>query len=62
MVPTTVSISDITGREESFKLDTHGFQLYRHEVKSRCRDDEYTNDEMIKAGYYPEMEQLLKDV
>lgn len=62
MVSTTVFVSDITGREDHFKLDTHGFQLCRHEVKSQCRDDGYTNDDMIKAEYYSEMEQLLKNV
>lgn len=62
MVPTSVSVSDITGREDDFKLDTHGFQLCRHEVTSRCRDGGYASDEMIKAEYYPEMERLLKNV
>lgn len=62
MIPTTVSVSDITGREDHFKLDTHGFQLCQHEVKSQCRENGYTNDEMIKAEYYPEMAQLLKHV
>lgn len=62
MVPTEVTVSDMTGRENHFKLDTHGFQLCRHEVQSQCRDGGYTDDEIIKAKYYPEMEQVLKDV
>lgn len=62
VVPTTVSVWDITGREDYFKLDTHGFQLCRHEVTSRCRNGGYASDEIIKTEYYPEMEQLLKNV
>ena len=57
-----MSVSDITGQEENFTLDRHGFQLCRHEVKSRCLEDAYSDDKRIKDEYYPEMEQLLKEV
>ena len=60
-IATTVVVSDITG-QENFTLDHHGFQLYRHDVRSSCRDYEYRDDKAIKDEYYPEMEELLKEV
>ena len=57
-----MSVSDITGQEDNFTLDRHGFQLCRHEVKSQCREDEYSDEMRIKDEYYLEMEQLLKEV
>jgi hypothetical protein len=50
-------ITDITGREDKYTLDSHGFQIYRHGSKEK----DFLDDEKIKAGYYPETEQLLKD-
>ena len=62
MVATTVSVSDITGQEDAFTLDRHGFQLCRHDVKSQCAKEGYGNEKLIEEEYYPVMEQLLKDV
>ncbi|OBT42986.1 hypothetical protein VE00_07208 [Pseudogymnoascus sp. WSF 3629] len=59
--PTTalkVVIHDITGDEEKYTLDSHGFQYTKHE----SREKEFLDEEKIKAEYYPEVEQLLKDV
>lgn len=50
-------ITDISGNESKYTLDSHGFQIYRHESKEKAFDD----DEKIKAEYYLETEQLLKD-
>ena len=55
-----MSVADITGREDSFTLDRHGFQLCQH--KSELPEEGYEDDERIKGEYYPEMEKLLKDV
>lgn len=55
-LPTTVH--DITGHELDYTLDRHGFQLYYHESKEK----DFEDDEKIKTQYYPETEQLLKDV
>lgn len=49
--------SDISGEESKYTLDSHGFQIYRHESKEK----EFVDDEKIKAEYYPEVEHLLKD-
>ena len=55
--PLQVTVQDIRGEVEKYTLDGNGFQLYAH--KSDERD--FVDDEKIKAEYYPETEQLLKD-
>ena len=40
-----------------YTLDSHGFQIYPHTSKEK----DFVDDEKIKAEYYPETEQLLKD-
>jgi len=52
-----VTIKDITGDEDKYDLDSHGFQFVKHESKEK----EFADDEKIKAEYYPEIGQLLKD-
>ncbi|KAL1857074.1 hypothetical protein VTK73DRAFT_8108 [Phialemonium thermophilum] len=52
-----VVITDITGDEDKYSLDSHGFQIYHHESKEK----DFVDDDKIKAEYYPEVEQLLKD-
>lgn len=51
-------IHDVTGRESEFTLDGNGFQYYRHD----SREKDFVDDDHIKAVYYPEVDQLLKDV
>ncbi|KAM0282158.1 hypothetical protein ACHAQH_003198 [Verticillium albo-atrum] len=53
-----VTIQDISGHEAEFTLDGTGFQIHTHTAKER----DFLDDEQIKASYYPETEQLLKDV
>ncbi|KAI1662910.1 hypothetical protein F4813DRAFT_342313 [Daldinia decipiens] len=52
-----VHITDVSGREDEFTLDKHGFQFYRHVAQEK----DFLDDDHIKAVYYPETEQLLKD-
>jgi len=52
-----VIVHDIAGDEEKYTLDSHGFQFVQHESKEK----DFNDDEKIKAEYYPETEQLLKD-
>lgn len=59
-VPSTVT--DITGEEDKYTLDGCGFQLCHHEAKSPCQKDGYRDEEKLKEEYFPEMEQLLKDM
>lgn len=56
-VAKNVIIHDITGDEDKYTLDSHGFQYVKHESKEK----DFLDDAKIKAEYYPEIEQLLKD-
>ncbi|KAK8051054.1 hypothetical protein PG993_002439 [Apiospora rasikravindrae] len=53
-----VTIQDISGRESLYTLDSHGFQIHRHGSCEKLFLDENT----IKAVYFTETEQMLKDV
>jgi hypothetical protein len=50
-------VNDISGREDNYTLDSHGFQIY----KNAANEKEFTDEDQIKNGYYKEVEQLLKD-
>lgn len=52
-----VTVIDISGNELDYTLDGNGFQIYYHESKEK----DFFDDDKIKAEYYPETEQLLKD-
>jgi len=56
-VAQSVVIHDISGEEAKYTVDSHGFQYVKHESKEK----DFVDDEKIKAVYYPEVEQLLKD-
>jgi hypothetical protein len=58
MEPLAVTIHDIRGSEAGYTLDRNGFQLYNFESKEK----DFLDDDTIKAVYYPETEQLLKEV
>lgn len=63
MIPTKVTVKDITGREDKFTLDGNGFQFCRHRINTQMQMEEYYyNEEHIRSKYYSEMEQMLKDV
>ena len=51
-------VSDVSGDEDKYSLDSHGFQYCRHE----SREKYFTDEQAIRTGYYEECEQLLKDV
>ncbi|KAK3360515.1 hypothetical protein B0T25DRAFT_535800 [Lasiosphaeria hispida] len=57
IVPTAVVVKDISGSEDQYSLDSHGFQIYHHDSTEK----DFVDDAKIKAGYYTETEQLLKD-
>ena len=52
-----VTVHDIRGDEANVTLDKNGFQVYPHVSKEK----DFLDDEKIKAEYYPETAQLLKD-
>ncbi|CAG8903466.1 unnamed protein product [Penicillium egyptiacum] len=58
MVTIPVTIHDVSGHELDYTLDSHGFQFHYHESKQK----EFLDDDGIKEHYYPEVEQLVKEV
>lgn len=52
-----VVVNDIRGKEQDYTLDKNGFQIYKHASVEK----DFVDDEDLKAVYYPEIEQLLKD-
>lgn len=54
----SATIHDVRGREGDYALDGDGFEFITREAQEK----DFLDDEKIKAGYYPEVEQLLKDV
>ena len=52
-----VEIEDARGNEHKYTLDTTGFQFHCHPAKHT----RFLDDEEIKAEYYPECVELLKE-
>lgn len=57
-LPHSVVVSDVSGDEDHYTLDSHGFQYCRSPSDER----EFTDDKKIESEYYSECKQLLKDV
>jgi len=55
--PLDTTVHDISGNENKYTLDSHGFQIYKHSSVEK----DFVDEEAIKNEYYPEVEQLLKD-
>jgi len=55
--PLDVTVNDIRGEVEKYTLDNNGFQIYNH----TSTEKDFLDDDKIKADYYAETEQLLKD-
>ncbi|KAF8629800.1 hypothetical protein AX15_003271 [Amanita polypyramis BW_CC] len=53
-----VQIENIRGKEDTVSLDTTGFQFYKRPAKHKS----FASDEEIKKEYYPESEELLKEL
>lgn len=56
--PHPVTVRDITGEEDRYTLDQHGFQLVRH----ASRQTSFPDEQSVSGDYYRECEQLLRDV
>ncbi|KAI1101831.1 hypothetical protein F4804DRAFT_287655 [Jackrogersella minutella] len=59
--PQHVVIHDVTGEEEKYALDSHGFQFVRHESSLKSLED-FQDEDLVKSVYYPESIRLLKDI
>ncbi|KAF2690649.1 hypothetical protein K458DRAFT_288665 [Lentithecium fluviatile CBS 122367] len=51
-------VTDVSGDEEKYSLDIHGFQYCCHESAEK----EFIDEQAIQTAYYKECKQLLKDV
>ena len=49
-------VHDIRGEEEKYTLDSHGFEIVKHESKEK----DFVDEEKIKDQYYEEVEDILK--
>ncbi|KAI1783000.1 hypothetical protein LXA43DRAFT_373361 [Ganoderma leucocontextum] len=56
--PQPAVVHDVRGREAEFSLDKNGFQF----VRWPSVEKDFTHDDGIKERYYPEVEQILKEV
>lgn len=55
--PFEITVHDIRGHEEEFKLDTQGWELFKHESAEK----DFATDEEIERVYYPETIELIKN-
>ena len=55
--PARIPIHDLRGKENSFDLDTHGFEVHKYDGQIH---DEFNNDSEMKRSYYEELAALLK--
>ena len=56
--PVDATITDITGIEDKFSLDNDGFALVHHVSNV----DDFRDEKIVQTHYYPELEQLMKEV
>ncbi|VUC32119.1 unnamed protein product [Clonostachys rosea] len=54
---TNVPVINARGFEDTFLLDTHGFQLFRHSTS--MSNDDFDNDDKLEQVYFSEMETFL---
>ncbi|KAI1434639.1 hypothetical protein GGR50DRAFT_694855 [Xylaria sp. CBS 124048] len=59
-IPKPMIIHDVTGDEDKYTLDKHGFQYCRSDTQ--LHDTDFHDKELVEARYYPEAKQLLKDI
>ncbi|KAJ7807367.1 hypothetical protein B0H14DRAFT_3764751 [Mycena olivaceomarginata] len=53
-----VQIENVRGKEDTYLLDEAGFQFFHRPASHKS----FLDDEEIKAEYYPESEELIKDI
>ena len=54
-----IKVENIRGKEDTVSLDTAGFQFY---VRPGRYKGEFTDEEEIRKEYYPESEELIKEL
>lgn len=58
IVAQEVAVRDITGEEDRYTLDSHGFQLIPHDTEF----SDFRNLEALRSDYFPEVERLVQKV
>ncbi|KAK3391230.1 hypothetical protein B0H63DRAFT_411354 [Podospora didyma] len=53
-----VIVRDITGDEDKYTLDTHGFQFLHHPFNAR-NIESFSKPKLVKNAYYPDIQHLL---
>lgn len=53
-------ITDVTGHEGDFNLQTEGVEFVRHD--SRLKDEEFDDEGLVRGIYYQEILDLTKQV
>jgi hypothetical protein len=56
--PVQATVTDVSGDENKYNLDDHGFQLVRQVTAVK----DFFDENNVKSHYYPEIEKLLKEV
>ncbi|KAJ4305756.1 hypothetical protein N0V90_001287 [Kalmusia sp. IMI 367209] len=56
--PHNFIVTDVTGDEEEYSLDSHGFQFCRH----KSVEKDFIDEQAIQTIYYEECRQLLKNI
>lgn len=51
-------VSDVSGDEDRYTLDSHGFQYCRH----KSAEEAFIDEDQIQSVYYKECEELIKSV
>lgn len=50
-------VENIRGKEDTFGTDVSGFGVYHYPAQEKS----FTDEEAVRTGYYPEVEQLVRD-
>lgn len=53
-----VTVRDVSGDEDRYSLDSHGFQFVQHTSEEK----DFLDEDRVKDRYYKEVDTLIKDV
>lgn len=57
----TVPVTDLRATSNPFTLDTNGFQFLKYKGQAGKLYDTFESDDKIRANYYDEARELVKD-
>ncbi|KAK1833729.1 hypothetical protein QBC39DRAFT_301968 [Podospora conica] len=62
MISVPVTVTDVTGAEATYTLDTHGFAFHRHASAEAAAGGGFHDETALRERYYPECEGLLRSL